>query len=128
MEEGADGSVTVLFDEAEMLTGTDAITAARNDGVIGPDDDLPNDFYIRNPDESTVTFTVSPDAVVTLQACYEHGDCVTTEEVDVETWLMLIGGEDDPGLDWIWYGAGQLPYELTIDNGVITALHESYLP
>ena len=127
-EESADGSITVLVDEAEMLTGTEAIAAARDDGFIGAGEELPNDIYIRNPDESTVELPVSPRALVTLQACYEGGECVTTEEVDVETWSVLLGGEDDPGLDWNWYGAGVLPYEFTVDNGVITAVHESYLP
>lgn len=122
------GGTTVAVDAAEMLTGEDAVTAAREDGVIGADEDLPNDYYIRNPDESTTEFTVSPDVVVALQACYEGGECVTTEEVDLDTWSVLLGGEDDPGLDWGWYGAGQLPYNFTVEAGVIVEVQEVYLP
>jgi len=122
------GATMVAADAAEMLTGEEAVAAAREDGVIGADEDLPNDYYIRNPDESTTEFTVSPDVVVTLQACYDGGECVTTEEVDLDTWSVLLGGEDDPGLDWDWYGAGQLPYNFTVEAGVIVEVQEVYLP
>lgn len=127
--DGTDGpSVLVGVDEAEMLTGDDAIAAAREDGVIGEDEGLPNDFYIRNLDEATVELTVSPSVVVTLQACYVGGDCVTTEQVDLATWSVLLGSEDDPGLAWDWYGAGSLPYEFTIENGLVVGIREQYLP
>ncbi len=111
-----------------MLTGEEAVAAARQDGVIGADEDLPNDFYIRNLEETTTEYTVSPDVVVTLQACYEGGDCVTTEQVDLDTWSILLGGEDDPGLDWSWYGQGSLPYVFTVASGLIVEINEVYLP
>jgi hypothetical protein len=126
--EGRDHTTLIRVDPAEMLTGDEAEAAARQDGVIGEDEDLPNDFYIRNPDETTTEFTVSPDVVVTLQACYEDGKCVTTEQVDVETWSALLGGEEDPGLEWSWYGAGSLPCVFTVVNGVIVEVQEVYLP
>lgn len=50
-----------------MLTGDEAV-AARQDGVIGADEDLPNDFYIRNLEESTTEFHVSVDVVVAVSA------------------------------------------------------------
>lgn len=125
----ATGDATLIqIDEAEMLSGDEAVAAAREDGVIGDDEDLPNDYYIRNPDDSTIEFSVSPDVVVTLQACYEDGECVTTVDVDLATWSILLGGEDDPGLDWTWYGQGALPYVLTVANDVIVAVSEVYLP
>ena len=70
---------------------------------IGLGEDLPNDFYIRNLDESTAEFTVSPNIVMTLQACYQGGWVVT--EQDLATWSVLLGAEEDPGLKWDWYGA-----------------------
>jgi hypothetical protein len=122
------GATTVAADTAELLNGEEAVAAAREDGVIGADEDLPNDYYIRNPDDSTSEFTVSPDVVVTLQACYQGGECVTTAEVDLATWSVLLGGEDDPGLDWDWYGGGELPYDFTVEAGVIVEVQEVYLP
>jgi hypothetical protein len=126
--EGTAGAVTISVDVAEMLTGEEALAAAREAGAIGEFEDLPNDFYIRNPDESTIDLTVSPNVVVTLQACYEGGECVTSEQVDLDTWSVLLGGEDDPGLEWDWYGSGTLPYDFTVQNGVVVEIEEQYLP
>lgn len=126
--EDTGAGVYLTLDEAEMLTGDAAVAAAREDGVIGPDEDLPNDYYISDPDPSTVELMVSPDVVVTLQACYESGECVTTEQVDLATWSVLLGGEVDPGLAWTWYGAGSLPYWFTIANNAISTVEEQYLP
>ena len=126
--EDTGGTTTVGVDPAEMLTGEAAVTTARQDGEIGQDEDLPNDFYIRNPDESATEFTVSPDVVVTLQACYQGGDCVVTEQVDLATWSVLLGAEENPGLEWDWYGAGSLPYEFTVTNETVTEIREVYLP
>lgn len=66
---------------------------------------------------------VSPEVVVTLQAC-----CVTTEQVDLATWSVLLGGEDDPGLDWSWYGQGSLPHVLAVANDLIVEVKDVYLP
>ena len=126
--ETRDGATILEVDPAEMLTGDEALAAARQDGVIGDDLDLPNDYYIRNPDESTSAFTLSPDVVVTLQACYDGGDCVTTEQVDLETWSVLLEGEEDPGLEWNWYGQAALPYQFTVANDLIVRIEEVFLP
>lgn len=122
------GVTTIGIDKAEMLTGDEALAAARKAGEIGPNEDLPNDFYISNPDESVAMFTVSPDVVVILQACFEQGECVTTVPVDLDTWSVLLGGEDDPGLPWTWYGAGGLPYVFTVSGDVVVEVAEFYLP
>lgn len=126
--EDTGGTTTVGVDPADMLTGEAAVAAARQDGEISQNEDLPNDFYIRNPDESTIEFTVSPDVVVTLQACYQGGDCVVSEQVDLATWSVLLGAEENPELEWDWYGAGSLPYEFTVTNETVTEIHEVYLP
>lgn len=48
--EDESGSMTLGVDVAEMLSGQEAHDAAVEDGVIGEDEDLPNDFYIDNPE------------------------------------------------------------------------------
>lgn len=122
-----DGSIVVGVDEATMLSGEEAVAAAREDGVIGQDEDLPNDYYIRDPDDTVVEFVLSPNAEIVLQATRPDGP-VTQETVDVETWSILLGGEEDPGLDWTWYGAGYLPYWFDVRDGVIVHVEEQYLP
>jgi len=126
--EDTGSAIVVAVDPAEMLTGEAAVIAAREDGVIGQDEDLPNDYYIRNPDDATTELRVSSDVAVTLQVCYRDGECVTTEQVDLNTWSVLLGAETDPGLGWDWYGAGALPYVFTVVSKVITQVQEQYLP
>jgi hypothetical protein len=122
------GATTIGIDNAQMFTGEEALTAAREDGVIGSDEFLENDYYIRNLEALTEDFTVSPDVVVTLQACYQNGPCITTEEVDLGGWSVLLGGEEDPGFAWEWYGAGTLPYVFTMLNDAVVEISEVYLP
>ncbi len=43
---------TLVFDPAQLPTGDEAVTAARQAGIIGADEDLPNDFFILNPDQT----------------------------------------------------------------------------
>jgi hypothetical protein len=127
--EGTDAAVVLEVDEAEMLTGEAAVIAAREDGEIGEGEDLPNDFYIRDLEAPLVELVIAPDVVVSLQACYpDEGECVTVEPVDLDTWRVLLGSEDDPGLAWQWYGMGTLPYHFTVEDGVVTAIEEQYLP
>lgn len=124
---GEDGAVTVTVALEQMLSGDEALAAAREDGFIGADEVLPNDYYIRDLGEE-VTLPVAQDVSVVLQACYENGECVTTETVDLDTWSVLLGGEEDPGLEWAWYGAGYLPYWWHLADGTVVLIEEQYLP
>jgi hypothetical protein len=115
---------------AEWLTGDAALAAARDDGFIGPDDELESGYYIRVPSAALHILELSPDPVVILQACYEPGPCVTRRPVDPETW-GLLATEPERGLEitgWHWYGLGTLPYWLTLRDGVVVQAEEWYLP
>ncbi len=125
--EGEDGTVNVTVELEELLSGDEAVSAARADGFIGENEALPNDYYIRDLGEE-LTLPVSPDVSVILQACYESGPCVTEEAVDLDTWSVLLGGEEDAGLDWQWYGAGYLPYWWHVTDGAVVLIEEQYLP
>jgi hypothetical protein len=60
------GGVRYLsIDYAEMLTGEEARQAAIDAGEIQPDEDLPNDYFIRNVNPQKREFTVSPSVVIT---------------------------------------------------------------
>lgn len=124
---GEEGTVVVTVALQEMLSGEEALEAAREDGVIGQDEDLPNDYYIRDLEEER-EIPVASEVRVVLQACYTDGPCVTEETVDLDTWSVMLGGEEDPGLDWQWYGAGLLPYWWHLDDGTAVLIEEQYLP
>ncbi len=50
------------------------------------------------------------------------------QPIDLNMWSVLLGGEDDPGLEWDWYGSGTLPYEFILRSGLIVEAEEQYLP
>lgn len=120
----------LTVDYAEMLTGDEATAAAREDGEIGADETMPNDFYIRNQDPLLRTLEVMPGAAVTLQVCFVDGPCVSEEAVTLSQWAELLAGDtpEDLPTGWQWYGGGFLPYWLTLENGVVVEISEQYLP
>lgn len=122
---------TVVADYVEFLTGDEATTAAREDGALGDDEDLPGGFYLRNEDAELQTLDLGDPEVVVLQACFtDDGPCVVEQAVDIDGWVELL---TDPQLaeerfGWVWYGGGSAPYRLTLKDNVIVQISEQYLP
>lgn len=98
--------------------------------------ELPNDFYIRNLDVTTVTLPLSPAASIEL---------IAADEASGQTGLLRVGPDDLAG----WFagtpvagaarfgvppsrsGDGQLtanPVHVTAEDGVIVAIEEQYIP
>jgi len=123
---GEDGEkVVVDFDQAEMLSGQEAHDAAVAAGVITADEDLPNDVFIVNPDESTERVNLASDAVITMLSAE---DPAATLDIDAETLgALFAGGYEGPSV----YGVvpGQpMPMMVDIAGDVITAARAVYLP
>jgi hypothetical protein len=122
---------TLVADYVEFLTGDEATVAAREDGVIGKDEELPGGFYLRNRNPRLRTLTLGDLGVVTLQACFPgDGPCVVEQAVDVDAWVELMS---KPGLaeeryGWSWYGDVSLPYWITLQDGIVVQINEQYLP
>ena len=125
-------SSTVVADYAEWFTGEEAATAAIADGEASDDGTYDLDFYIRNQNDRLRTLDVAPGTEVVLIVCYENdeGPCVTTESVGVVTFGDLLSDPDSAlaTQGWYWYGAGEIPYWLTISDGVVIQIEEQYLP
>lgn len=122
---------TLVVDEVEFLTGNEATSAALEDGFISADEELPDGYYMRNQDPEVRTLTLGDPRVVTLQACFpEPGPCVTEQAVDLDTWAELLAAPESAAerLGWNWYGAGQLPYWFTLQDGIVVQIQEQYLP
>jgi hypothetical protein len=113
----------VSIDYAEFLTGEEAAAAAEAAGEESPP---PNDFFIRDDDPAVVDIPLAPDANVRLQANFPEAG-IGLEPVTVEQWLGLRAG-DTAVVDFEWYGAGSLPYRITVRAGVVVAVEEVYLP
>jgi hypothetical protein len=114
---GMDAPVRVMtVDPVEVLTGDEAVAAAREDGEIGPDDDLPNDVYIRNLDGTTHSVAVSADAVVSVYDCATGCELVGVELAD------FLTGRARP------FNGDYAIFDITISDGVVVEISEIYLP
>jgi hypothetical protein len=122
---------TVVADYVEFLSGDDATSAARADGVISDDEELPGGFYLRNRNPELRTLALGDPAPIVLQACYtDDGPCVVEETINLDAWVELLADPEsapDP-YDWHWYGYGTAPYWLTIQDGLVIHINELYLP
>jgi hypothetical protein len=123
---------TLVADYAEWFTGDEAAAAAIADGEGASDGTYDLEFYIRNQNDRLRTLDVAPGTEVILIACYpnEDGPCVTTEAIGLVTFADLIA-DHESALDtqgWYWYGAGEVPFWLTLSDGVVIQIEEQYLP
>lgn len=100
-----------------ILTGEEAIAAAKADGGAGLDDDgtLPNDIYIQDLDR-VVTIPVTGDGGFRIYDC--AGGC----QIVGTTLTALASGEAVP------YGGPNAVVNLTVDQGVVVSFEEQYLP
>lgn len=122
---GETGAHSMGVDLAEMLTGEEARRAAVEHGVIGEGEDLPNDFYIDNPEIEYELFGVAEGAEFEMIS----GDD-TSQEVglDVDDFAALYDGSYvGPAV----YGV--VPLEpiamyVTVTDGMIVIAEAVYLP
>ena len=118
---------TLVFDPAEMLTGDEALAAAREDGIIGADEDLPNDFYIRNPDQNDEwQISVGSAAEFVLIGLDASGALTDSPVSAAEFEALLSGSADSSG----FYGfvPGDLPMALVLIGDTVTGGSQTYLP
>jgi hypothetical protein len=116
-------AATLAFDEAQFLTGQAAQKAAEEDGVVAPGETVPNDYYIRNRDQTTQTLRIANDAKITAKRCplCRHG-----RDGQLGPFLasFMQGRQTfaDP------YRGKYSLYWLTIKDGEVAAVDEQYVP
>lgn len=120
------GSDSVTIDPARMLTGEQARAAAAEDGVIGPNEDLPNDFYIVNPDPGSTSVDVDPDATVTVLA-FDSAGAMVESPIGLSDLAAAFRGED-PGVEIYGLVPGEFPVTVVIENGTVQSIEQTYLP
>jgi hypothetical protein len=115
---------TITYDPARMLTGDEARTAAVAAGVINQGEDLPNDFFISNPDLNTMTAELAQGAFVVLG--FDSNLAITEVVLDRDAFVGVLNGVDPE----TYYGivAGQTPVTLHLRGGVVTGAEQVYLP
>jgi hypothetical protein len=116
-------AATLAFDEAEFLTGDAAQKAAEEDGVVAPGESVPNDYYVRNRDKTTMTLRIASDAKITAKRCSlcRHG-----RPGELGAFLAAFGKRRQTYADP--YRGKYSQYWLTIEDGEVLAIDEQYLP
>ena len=113
----------LTFDPAEILTGDEAHDAAVAAGVISEDEDLPNDYFISNPEEDTQSAVLSAAGSFVLLG-FDAGGAI--EEVTVDRDELITALQDGEG----YYGivVGETPMTLVVSGGEIIAANQVYFP
>lgn len=117
--------ITIGVDLAEMLTGQEAHDAAVEAGFITAEEDLPNDFFIKNPESVLELMKLSDDAEIRVISSSDVTSYIT---IDAETLEALSTGEDE-GTDVYGIVGGQpIVMNLVVHGGLITSMEAVYLP
>lgn len=117
------GGLTIVFDDAEWLTGTEGENAAIEARLCtekSRETCLPNDFFILNSSTSTVTITLLGDAIVAMQTLNMEEEGVKETQISAAEFERLI---NDPTLHW-----SKIPYQILLEDGRITIIEEVYVP
>jgi hypothetical protein len=124
----ADG--TLSFDPAEFLDEEAGLAVARADGAIGPNEDLPDPFYIHNPAVEDLRLQVDPSAQFHLLAYDSTGTPLLEKTLSYEELAHLWATGDDKELMSAGFGSYDdgLPMYLTVSGGRVTGGREQYVP
>lgn len=109
------------FDLAQWFTGEEANEAAREDGAIGPEETVPNDYYIRNVNTRLRTLPFEDDVEL---AVIDWNNCCELREGELEPFAAAFEGHQPAGS----YRGSFSPYWLTVAGGEVVKIEEQYLP
>ena len=120
--EGMTGGPEIHLDLAVWFGGEEAVIAAAEDGAESPP---PNDYYIRNLDPTLLVREVSPEVRVT-SVWFHYADTgdLSSQPITYEELVEALTGEVDDSLLAMRFD----PWWITIDDGVVTAIDEQYVP
>lgn len=114
---------TVTVDLIQFLTGQEAADAYAEDVPDDPDPGPPNDYWIRNESTELRTLPIAEDVTVSVirlgEASSAEGEPWTLEGLPDH--LAEQVGAPDGQLGWS-------PWWLTVEDGVVVAIEEQYLP
>ena len=108
---------TVEVDVIQFLTGEDARAAYEEE--TGDPGGPPNDYFIKNDNPRLRTLTVAPDVQVTVL-----GDDPTPVSVALSDLPERLAGTSAPEEGYL----SSYPFWLTVENGVVVAIAEQYVP
>ena len=123
--EDESGESTLGVDLAEMLTGEEAEDTAVEDGFISEGEDLPNDFYIRNPENASELLHFADAAEILVISSTDTSEMISISPEDLE---QLYEGTHPDGDIYYLAANTPIPMDVTISNGEVTRASQVYLP
>lgn len=114
---------TIEFDDARWLVGSDAEDAAIAAGLCTEetrDDCIPNDYFILNEATTTERLQFSIDPHIAMMTLNAEESGVQETRVSLDEFVKLL---HDTKAAW-----SDLPYQILLENGVITIVEEVYVP
>lgn len=119
------GTITLGVDLAKMLNGHAAHDAAVKAGVIGEDEDLPNDFFIENPESVMELMHLADGALISVISASDVSQELAVDAEDLEAlYEGTYMGSDVYGIV-----PGQpIVMNLSVRGGLITEMSAVYLP
>jgi hypothetical protein len=111
------------FDPALFLTGETARRAALQDGVIGPGEPVPNDYYIVNADRRALVYRVLRNAPVTVITSKPFG----STRITVAELAALLHGRN-PGHRKLFDPGRHLGYWIRVQSDTVRSLDQQYQP
>jgi hypothetical protein len=115
-----DGKRYISIDYAQMLSGEEARQAAIADGVIGPDDELDNDYYIVNENTKKREFTVSDSATFTTSTL----GGVMEQPATWAEFKSFWSATSPEGAEHL----KRMPWWIVREGTVVQSVEEQYLP
>lgn len=115
-----DGVRKIKIDYAEWLTGEEARQAAVDAGELGPEEDLPNDYYIKGGDAEVREFAVSDSVAITTASRSGGPD-------ELATWAEFMSwfrGSPPAGTEYLH----DMPWWIVRDGDVVIKIDEQYVP
>lgn len=119
---------TIIFDEARMLDGEEGLRAAREENGCNnpkPPEEcndgntfMPNPYWISNPSKSTVSYTVSAEAIARIIDMNDPNIGVGIRKITLENLKNLISETE----------MGDSPFWLSFKSGTVTDIEQQYLP
>jgi hypothetical protein len=122
---GDNGPTVVTIDIAEILTGEEARKAAVDAGVIEEGEDLPNDFFIDDPDDEIEVLILADDAVIRVLSATTPETYLT---IDAPTLESLFNGSYSGEPVYGMSPDVPAPMEITVEGGLVTIIESVYLP
>ena len=112
----------LTFDPAEVFGNEEATAAAIEDGELAPGEELPNPFYVRNPDPTTVDLPVATN----FEAQLIHNIELDHQLVTADDLAALYDGTGDAS--WVLALLEHIPVDLTVEDGEVIRIVQHYLP